>query len=238
MARGRILDKRLSKSDKFAELKKDRSRVLYCMILPHLDVEGRFSGDPRDIKEDCCPRLQYSKKQIAESIIELNDVGLLILYDANGKPYLEFSKFEDFQTGIRRDREGESKIPAPLPEDSGTTPALYLNLNLSLTQPKKKKEAAATEVFFDFKKKKFLNISTEDQERWGKAYPACNIELCISQAGEWLLGDAKRKKSNYRKFLTNWFKREQDHGGTKGGARPSGPHKKTWIEEAADRGEL
>ena len=107
-----MIDKRISKSDKLAALPHDRSRVLYFMILPHLDVEGRFSGDALDIKEDCCPRLGYSLAAIAESLRELHDVGLLILYEADSRPYIQYTRFEDFQAGLRSGREAKSEIPA------------------------------------------------------------------------------------------------------------------------------
>ncbi|MCX6574887.1 MAG: hypothetical protein NTV82_00680, partial [Candidatus Aminicenantes bacterium] len=109
-----MIDKRISKSDKLAALPHDRSRVLYFMIYPHLDVKGRYSGDPRDIKEDCCPRLSYTIKQIAESLIDLHEVGLLFLYEVDNKPYIEVTRFDDFQIGIRPDREAASEIPAPI----------------------------------------------------------------------------------------------------------------------------
>lgn len=134
MARGRMIDKRIGKSNKLAALKRDRSRVLYFMIYPHLDVAGRYSADPLDIKEDCCPRLKYSVGQIEEALQDLHDVGLLVLYEAEGQRYLEFTRFEDFQTGIRPDREAESKIPAysgPTPEDSRRPPSLSLSLSSS-----------------------------------------------------------------------------------------------------------
>ncbi|MEN6560889.1 MAG: hypothetical protein ABFD52_08960 [Acidobacteriota bacterium] len=131
-----MIDKRISKSDKLASLKRDRSRVLYFMIYPHTDVAGRYSADPRDIKEDCCPRLKYSVAQVEESLRDLNEAGLLILYEVEGQRYLEITRFEDFQTGIRADREAESKIPAysgPTPEHSGSTPSLSLSLSSSLS---------------------------------------------------------------------------------------------------------
>ncbi len=48
----------------------------------------------------------------------------------------------------------------------------------------------------------------------GTAYPACNVPrqlLCMEQ---WLKANpAKAKKSNWRRFVTNWLKAEQDRGG-------------------------
>jgi hypothetical protein len=137
MAKGRMLNKRISKSDKIAALVKDRHRTLYFMIYPHLDRDGRYSADPRDIKEDCVPRLKYSLDQISESLQALNDVGLITIYTINGKQFLEASRFDDFQVGLHKDREAPSEIPpnpGPSPDNSGNcrTDAEIVPLNLNL----------------------------------------------------------------------------------------------------------
>jgi len=219
-----MINRRIAKSDKLAALKKDRSRVLYFMIYPFLDVEGRYSGDPQDIKEDCVPRLRYSIKQIAESIIDLDSVDLLELYtDNKNQVAIQYTRFDDFQN-LRRDREGESKIsppPAQLPDKSRTTPALYLSLSLSLRNIKNTSKAG---ISFDFMSKKFTEIQDEDLIRWKTAFPACDIKLCLSQMAEWILANpAKGKKSNYPKFITGWLKREQDKGGSLRGRAPALP---------------
>jgi hypothetical protein len=55
---------------------------------------------------------------------------------------------------------------------------------------------------------------TEDQElRWQEAYPAVPVPPAISQAAAWLQANPANKKSNYERFLVNWFKREQDRAG-------------------------
>ena len=149
MAKGRMINKRIAKSDKLAALPRDRSRALYFMIYPHLDCEGRYSGDPRDIKEDCCPRIPWSIKQVVESLQDLYEVGLIVLYEVDGKKCLEVSRFEDFNVS-QKEREAPSIIPQnPNPnninnliensgvgqEDSGVDQAkslLKLNLKLNL----------------------------------------------------------------------------------------------------------
>jgi hypothetical protein len=224
MARGRMIDRRISKSDKFAALQTDRARVLYFMIYPHTDREGRYSGDPREIKEDCCPRLKYSIKKIAEAVIDLDAVGLIRLYEVDDKACIEFIRFDDFQVGFHKDREAPSVIPAYSglgPEQSGLTPLKYKVLSLSLRNIKNTSKAG---ISFDFMSKKFTEIQDEDLIRWKTAFPACDIKLCLSQMAEWILANpAKGKKSNYPKFITGWLKREQDKGGSLRGRAPALP---------------
>jgi len=236
MARGRMIDKRLCKSKKFAGLKSDRSRVLYVLIYTHADCEGKYTADPEEIKVDCCPYLSYSVQRIAESIIELADAGLIVLYESDQKAYLKFRNFGQFQIGIRLDREAPSVIPNPdqVQTNSGVTPSLYLRLRLSLKKEGKKEEKK--ETYFDSKSGQFVNITEEIKARWKIAYPACDINLCILQAAEWLISNPTRIKSNYQKFLTNWLKREQDRGGTS--RQPAqGPAPGTWLKKFKEKEE-
>ena len=230
-----MIDQRISKSDKLASLKTDRARVLYFMIYPHTDCEGRFSGDPRDIKEDCCPRLQYSIKKIAEAIIDLDHVGLLNLYEAKGLPCLEFTRFDDFQK-IRKEREAESKIPAYsglTPEDSRRTPLLYLSLSLSLSSRKLKEEGSkttTTKITYDFASRKFLNITPEIKKKWQEAYPAVDIDAFIRHMEVWQFSNPSKRKSDYERAFCNWLKREQDRGGTIRQSKQGAPLG-TWLQK-------
>jgi hypothetical protein len=233
MANARMINKRICKSKKFAALKTDRSRVLYWMIYPNLDQEGRFTGDPEEIKEDCCPKLKYTIKKIAESIIDLADVGLLILYEYEDEPIIEYTKFEPFQPGIRKDREAPSQYPSPdqVPDNSRSTPALYLSLSLYL----KKENKPSSNIVFDFTQKKFLNITEEDKTIWKEAYPGCDIKQELLKMRSWLIADPKRQKTQYKRFINNWLARVQNQGGTKGKAKSDS----TWAErETRRRAEL
>lgn len=57
---------------------------------------------------------------------------------------------------------------------------------------------------------------------FASAFPACNFDLQLERAAQWLKANpTKAHKSNWRKFLSNWFGRCQDRGGDgKGAARP------------------
>lgn len=216
MARGRMIDKRISKSNKLSELKSDRSRVLYFMIYPHLDQDGKFSGDPTEIKEDCCPRLKYSIQKIAESMVDLHNVGLLILYEENENPYIQYTKFDDFQIGMRKDRESPSKIPNPdiVRSKSGVTPALYLSLSLRLRKESNHKNTIE-DIYFDFTEYSFKNIPEKLVSIWREAFPACDINHELKKMTSWLIANPEKKKKNYKRFINNWLSKQQDSGGTK-----------------------
>ena len=127
MADGRILSKRISRSSKIANLSSDTSRMFYSWLIPYLDVEGRLEADPKLLKADIAPLLDHITSKVIQNIlIELHRTGLIILYTANNKQYLQLVKFDENQKNLRKDRETPSTIPeapAELPHTSGEAPA-------------------------------------------------------------------------------------------------------------------
>ena len=118
MATGRMLKKNISESRRLSELKTDSARMLWTWIIPYLDVEGRFHAAPDMIKGKVVPRLKtFTEENIQEYLNDMNDVGLIQLYEADGDIYLQFRKFDEHQTNLRKDREMPPSIPAPKPEN-------------------------------------------------------------------------------------------------------------------------
>lgn len=115
-----MLKKLISTSQKLAKLKTDSARLLYTWLVPHLDIEGRFSADPCIVKGYVVPRLKMTPRKIAEYLEDMAKNGLIILYEIDGDKFLQLKKFKNFQT-LREDRESKSQIPAP-PRDAITTP--------------------------------------------------------------------------------------------------------------------
>lgn len=113
MAQGRMLKKVICTSKKLASLRTDSARLLYTWLLPHLDIEGRFSGDISVIKGNIFPRLDHiTNKKIERDLRDLVKNDLIIVYKAKGDIFLQFIEFHKHQS-LRRDREAKSDIPAP-----------------------------------------------------------------------------------------------------------------------------
>ena len=59
-------------------------------------------------------------------------------------------------------------------------------------------------------------ITDRDREDWAVAYPLVNIDQDLAKAHQHLLSNpAKQAKKLWRKFLTNWFNRTQEGGGSR-----------------------
>jgi len=84
---------------------------------------------------------------------------------------------------------------------------------------KKHRSKAPTQTIpridFNFSIQKWIGITENNLVDWQAAYPACNVGLEIDRAGLWLLSNPTKRKSNYRRFLTNWMVRTQEKGGTR-----------------------
>ena len=68
------MKKEISNSEKLGAVKTDRARVLYLMMLPHLDVVGRLEANTRLIKGQIVTMLPYSQKAIQTSLEQLREV--------------------------------------------------------------------------------------------------------------------------------------------------------------------
>lgn len=129
MAEGRMLSKRISRSNKVAALKSDTARLIYTWLIPYLDVEGRMEANCSLLKADLAPLLKHITVPLLQrTLTELNDIGLIILYTIGDKQYLELTQFNEHQKNLRKDREAKSKIPVPPPaelrQSSGEAPAV------------------------------------------------------------------------------------------------------------------
>lgn len=86
--------------------------------------------------------------------------------------------------------------------------------------------AAPEKITFDFGTGKFSGVTEAQRGAWREAFPAVDLEGEAARAAAWLIANPKNKKSNYARFLNNWFARTQDNGGTRHGQRPDGNRNK------------
>jgi hypothetical protein len=116
MPLGRILLKSISDSKKLSILKTDGARLLYSWLIPHLDVNGCFSADPEVVKGHIFTRLNKKISDISAYLDDLNRVGLIVIYCANGDIFLQVPDFTEKQPQLHPEREAKPTIPLPEPE--------------------------------------------------------------------------------------------------------------------------
>jgi hypothetical protein len=110
----------------------------------------------------------------------------------------------------------KTETPPRIPDDPPPRKA-----DLNITRENTTKNNLALPKFTFTLEDGFVGIPYEDMQRWADTYPAVNIAAEIKKAAEWMRSNPTKRKSNYRRFLTNWFSRTQEHGGTAGYRPPT-----------------
>lgn len=134
MARGRMVSKALSTSQKFARLntvagkRAEFCQLLFPLLVAHADDYGRQSGDTFTVKHAVVPTSPRKEADVAFALQCLHDVGLVVWYEIEGRKYLEIVDFDKHQTGLHKRTTPD--IPAPsgkFPEIPGSSRLTELN---------------------------------------------------------------------------------------------------------------
>lgn len=117
-SRGRFVSRSISMNEQLAGVS-FRADFFFSRCLPHLDPEGRITGNAQLLKSTVAPlRPEISAKAIPDLIKELAEAvdaagqSLVVWYEVRGTKVLWFPAFERQQAGLRKDRETPSKLPA------------------------------------------------------------------------------------------------------------------------------
>lgn len=90
----------------------------------------------------------------------------------------------------------DKSTPSPEPEKSGSPGAAAVK---------------GKKIFFDYDGDgKIHGITSEQLERWREMFPALDVNAELRAASAWLDGNRKNRKTDVRRFLTNWLIRHQD----------------------------
>lgn len=103
----RILKESICSSDSIEQLSWFEE-VLFYRLIVKCDDYGRYDGRPAIIKGNCFPLKDVTVKDIEKALNKLSAAGLVRVYEAQGRPYLQLVTWEQHQT-IRAKK---SKYPA------------------------------------------------------------------------------------------------------------------------------
>ena len=117
---GRMLLKSISGSNKMSKLRTDGARLLYTWLIPHLDINGCYSGDAEVIKGNIFTRLKKSTKTIELYLKDIEGFELIFRYEANGDIFLIVPDFDEKQPSLNPTREAKPTTPLPTLEQIGS----------------------------------------------------------------------------------------------------------------------
>lgn len=114
MARGRMLNKSVSLSQKFAELPDDTCRLLATWTIAYLDYRGVFYADAAIVRSQVMPLNDtITNAKVNEYIQAMVAVGLIKIFEHKGRKWQFWPGFSENQVGLRIDREGTEFPPPP-----------------------------------------------------------------------------------------------------------------------------
>ena len=198
MPQGRIILKRICQSRKLADLKTDGARLLYTWLIPCVDINGCFSGDPEVVKGQVFTRLKKTVKVITGYLEDLVDVGLVVWYEANGDRFLHIPDFIEKQPSLNPNKEAESTIPLPTPDQ------LQTNSRLTPLKVKgskvKSKESKDKNTYLDF-----VKLTDEEHQKLKDKFGA-TLNDKLQALNDYIGSKGVKYKSHYHTILS-WERR-------------------------------
>ena len=118
MARGRMISKSLSTSERYASLATVAGRrlaefcqALYPLLVSHADDFGRQQGDVFTVKHAVHPSSPRKLEEFTSALTALHHVGLITWYEVETRRYVQIVNFEAHQWGLSK--RTESRFPEP-----------------------------------------------------------------------------------------------------------------------------
>jgi hypothetical protein len=127
MARGRMLSKRLSTSQRYARLVEvcpklaEFAQALYPLLIAHADDFGRQQGDVFTVQHQVHPTSPRRAVDFEAALQALHDVELIVRYQVHGRDYLQVMQFDVHQVGLHK--RTKSDFPE-IPGNSGKFPEI------------------------------------------------------------------------------------------------------------------
>ncbi len=232
--------------------------VLFYRLIVVCDDFGRYDGRAKIIKGSCFPLKDVTEKNINEALDKLSAVGLVRVYETQGRPYLQLVTWADHQ----RIRNQKSKYPEftsdcrLLSFDSGgqqtKTSDSGCVRNPIQSESNTESESnqyicselqAATEppdppvITLQLNTGEEYPITQEDVDRWAELYPAVDIMQELRKMKGWCMDNPKKRKTRngIKRFVGSWLSKTQDKGGTPGYVQPynQGPAGSSKVEQFA-----
>jgi hypothetical protein len=218
-------------SESVGRLSRD-ARLLFIGLWSFADDSGRGRGNIPVISGSLLPYDPDASKMVVKSMKELSDIGMIRIYKAeDGNTYYDIPKWLEHQ---KIEKPSKSRFPA-FTEQSGNSRGIVGDISpleqgtgnreqgkdqghlfCSDLEASNSKPSNKTEIFLVLDPIGFDGVEESDMESWAAAYPAVDLGREAVKAAIWCRDNGARgKKKNYRRFLSNWFARAQERGGTK-----------------------
>ena len=226
--------------------------VLFYRLIVKCDDYGRYDGRLKFVKNSCFPLKDITEKDVEKALYKLSAVGLVRVYESQGRPYLQLVTWEQHQN-IRAKK---SKYPAfdesciqmyssendcsrnSIQSESKSKSESYsddCSEQITSEPPKLVPPPKPALITLQINTGAEYEIYQEDVAEWSELYPAVDVMQCLRNMKGWLLSNpAKRKtRKGIKRFITTWLQKEQDRGGTPGYNRTINQNSGSKVEQFA-----
>ncbi len=211
--------------------------VLFYRLIVNCDDYGRYDARIKIIKNTCFPLKDITEKDVEKALNKLSAVGLVRVYEAQGRPTLQLVTWERHQN-VRAKR---SKYP----EYDNTCIQMYsseckCSRNPIQSESNSKSNAEgcsepspkAPEPLADVEALPLNNgdeyrLPQSDFDEFSRLYPAVDIKQEFRNMRGWCLKNPAKRKTpkGIGRFINTWLTKEQDKGHGRGYATASGSSK-------------
>lgn len=249
----RILKESICTSETIAELTPFEETFFYRLIVS-CDDFGRFDARPAILKGRLFPLADVTIKAIQSALSKLSTVGILELYEVEGRGYLQLCTWSKHQ----QTRASKSKYPPPsegtckhLQADDINCDQLPANVpdirirkretktntgKVSCTEPETAsapQEEKEPKILLPLNDGTDYPVSEEQCHEWAGLYPAVDVIQQLRGMRGWLLANRSKRKtrSGILRFINGWLAKEQNKGPGKSQPPQPGNHASYDIDE-------
>ena len=213
--------------------------VLFYRLIVTCDDFGRYDGRAKIIKGSCFPLKDVTEKDIEKALGKLSAVGLVRVYESQGRPYLQLVTWADHQ----RIRNQKSKYPGfsedceLLTFDSKGQQTKTLD-NKCVRNPIQSESKSESETNTNICSEQ--QAATEPQEQpvitltlntgeeypitqsyiieLSELYPAVDIMQELRAMKGWCDANPRKRKTSagIKRLINSWISKVQNRGGTPG----------------------
>ena len=226
MAERRMFAKSIVLSDVFLDMPMS-ARCLYFTLGMLADDDG-FVGSPKSIMRQCGATDDDMKVLLAKRYVLGFESGVIVIKHWKMNNYLRSDRhtnttYLEEKELLETDDKGayteKNKVGIPSCNQVATQDRLDKdsigynnnNTNVLLSSPTCE-QVSDVETFISLPllKNKQYNITLDEVEEYKKLFPAIDVEQELRNAVAWINANPKNKKSNGKRFITNWLIRQQD----------------------------
>lgn len=214
--------------------------VLFYRLIVTCDDFGRYDGRAKIIKGSCFPLKDITEKDISKALGRLSEVGLVRVYETQGRPYLQlvtwaahqrirnqkskYPGFEEDSVLLTFDSKGQQKetsdnkcVRNPIQSESKSES----KTNICSEQPVAAEQIEPPVITLTLNTGEEYPITQSYINELMELYPAVDVMQELRTMKGWCNSNPRKRKTagGIQRFINSWIAKVQNKGGTPGYAQ-------------------